>query len=97
VHTKVGGRVVDSADIEVVSADAPQTIVERNVSAGGKRVATGTYQLTERAGGGTHVSFEFAWEQAPLADRVAAPVVRAILRRGNQRAMQRLAHELNAR
>jgi len=34
--------------------------------------------------------FTFAWERAPLTDRVAAPLVRAYLRRGNERSLQRL-------
>jgi hypothetical protein len=93
VASKVGGRR-DPVEIEVVETDPPARIVERNFSAGGKRVATGTYELRDAPGGGTHVSFTYAWEQAPLADRLLAPLVRAILRRGNDRAMQRLAEQL---
>lgn len=90
VHTKAGA-VRDEADIEVVSARAPERIVERNVSAKGRRVAHGTYELAELPGGGTRVSFTYSWEQTPVADRVLAPVVRAVLRRANTRALQRLA------
>ena len=36
------------------------------------------------------MTFTFAWERAPLTDRVAAPLVRAYLRRGNERSLQRL-------
>lgn len=95
VHSKAGGRK-EPVEIEVVAAEAPRRIVERNVSAGGKRVGTGTYELTELPAGGTRVSFTYAWEQAPLPDRALAPLVRAILRRGNQRAMERLAQQLPA-
>lgn len=93
VHTKAGG-VRDEADIEVVSARAPERIVERNVSAKGKRIAHGTYDLAELPDGGTRVSFTYAWEQSPAADRVLAPLVRAALRRANRRAMARLAEQL---
>ncbi len=93
VTVSAGGRT-ETVDIEVVSAEPPATIVERNVGAGGKRIATGTYTLAEIPGGGTRIEFEYAWQQAPLGERLAAPIVRAILRRGNERAMQRLAEQL---
>lgn len=93
VTVKAAGRS-EQVDIEVIDAERPRTIVERNVGAGGKRVGTGTYTLEELAGGGTRIAFEYAWQQAPLAERMAAPVIRAALRRGNQRAMERLAEQL---
>jgi hypothetical protein len=94
VHSVVGGRK-EAVEIEVIAAQEPARIVERNVSAKGARVATGTYELAELPdGGGTRVSFTYAWEQAPLLDRVLAPVVRTILRRGNERALARLAEQL---
>jgi hypothetical protein len=95
VHSKAGGRK-EAVDIEVVDATAPERIVERNVSAKGRRIGHGTYDLAELPGGGTRVSFTYSWEQAPLPDRLLAPVVRAVLRRGNQRAMERLAGQLQA-
>jgi hypothetical protein len=96
VHSKVGGRK-EPVSIEVVDAQAPARIVEHNVSAGGKRRASGTYELTERPGGaGTRISFTYAWSAAPLADRLLAPLVRGILRRGNAKAMTRLAEQLPA-
>ena len=89
------GALKDTADIEVVAATAPGMIIERNVSAKGRRVATGTYTLDELpAGGGTRVTFTYAWEQAPLPDRVLAPVVRSLLKRGNATAMERLRDRL---
>ena len=44
VTAVMGGRSEPVA-IEVVDAEEPRTIVERNVGAGGKRVAHGTYRL----------------------------------------------------
>jgi hypothetical protein len=93
VTVKAGGRS-ETVDIEVVAAERPASIVEQNVSAGGKRIGTGTYTLDELPGGHTRIEFEYAWRQALVSDRVAAPLVRAILRRGNQRAMERLVEQL---
>ncbi len=93
VHSKAGRRI-ETIDIEVVAANAPVRTVERNVSAGGRRVGTGTYDLVEQPHGTTRISFTYAWLRAPLLDRVSAPLVRRILRRGNERAMERLAEEL---
>jgi Polyketide cyclase / dehydrase and lipid transport len=91
------GALSDHADIEVVAAEAPATIVERNVSAKGARVATGTYELTDLPAGGTRVRFTYRWEKAPLPDRVLSPLVRGALRRGNAKAMTRLAERLAPR
>jgi carbon monoxide dehydrogenase subunit G len=93
VHVSAAGRT-DAVDIEVVGAERPTRIVERNVGAGGKRVANGTYTLSALPTGGTHVQFEYAWSQIPLSERMMSPVVRAMLRRANERAMQRLAEQL---
>ena len=91
------GALSDTADIEVVAATPPATIVERNVSGKGRRVATGTYELADLPDGGTRVRFTYAWERAPLPDRVLSPLVRGLLRRGNEKAMARLAERLAAR
>jgi hypothetical protein len=93
VSSKAGGRKQPIA-IEVVGAEPPARIVERNVSAKGKRVGRGTYELEELPHGGTRIAFTYAWERAPLADRLLAPLVRSLLRRGNERALQRLADQL---
>jgi Polyketide cyclase / dehydrase and lipid transport len=90
------GGANERVDMEVVSAQAPVTIVERNVSAGGRRVGNGTYTLEALPNDGTRINFEYSWQSAPLRDRLAAPLVRAIMRRGNERAMQRLAQQLAA-
>ena len=96
VRVKAAGRS-ETAEIEVVAAERPSTIVEQNVSAGGRRIATGTYTLEPLPSGGTRVAFEYAWKRAPLRDRAAAPLVRAILARANTRAMTRLGEQLAAR
>ncbi|MCE7549715.1 SRPBCC family protein [Streptomyces thermodiastaticus] len=79
--------------IEVVEADPPHRIVERNISAAGRRLAHGTYTIAPLPSG-SRVSFTYAWVRAPLADRLLAPLVRAVMRRANETAMRRLAIEL---
>lgn len=96
VDVTVAGRT-DVIDIEVVGAEAPTLIVERNIGAGGRRVANGTYSLAPLPGGGTRIAFEYAWRSAPLAERIAGPFTRAVVRRANERAMRRLADQLQAR
>jgi carbon monoxide dehydrogenase subunit G len=96
VRVSAAGRT-EVVDLEVVAAERPRQITERNVGAHGRRRATGTYTLEPLAGGGTRIAFRYAWLQAPLAERVAAPLVRSFVRRGNERAMQRLAETLRAR
>jgi hypothetical protein len=96
VKVKTAGRT-DTIDIEVVAADRPSMISEENVGADGRRRATGTYFLEELPGGGTRIVFEYAWIQAPLVERLASPLTRAFIRRGNRQAMQRLAEQLAVR
>jgi carbon monoxide dehydrogenase subunit G len=96
VTAKAAGRS-ETVEFEVIAAERPRTIVEQNVGAGGRRVATGTYTLEPLSGGGTRIAFEYAWMHAPLSERVFAPAVRAILARANRRAMERLAEQLPAR
>jgi len=93
VHVSAAGRT-DTVDIEVIDAERPARIVERNIGAGGERVATGTYTLSDLPGGGTRVQFEYAWQQIPLSERVMSPLVRGMLRRANERAMERMAEQL---
>jgi hypothetical protein len=95
VRAKAASRT-DVIDIEVVAADPPAKIVEQNIGAKGRRHGTGTYTLQELPDGGTRIAFEYSSQRAPLSERLAAPIVRSILRRGNQRAMQRLAEQLPA-
>lgn len=92
--TSVAGPVKDEISFEVISAQAPTQIVERNVGAKGKRVATGTYDLESLPGGGTRISFTYAWEKAPAPERLLAPAVRSVMRKANEKAMTRLAEQL---
>jgi uncharacterized protein YndB with AHSA1/START domain len=91
---KAPGGQSEWMDMEVVEAVAPERIVERAVSAGGKRRTRGTYRLEALDERRTKIEFELAYEAAPAADRVLAPVVRAWLRKANGRAMERLAAQL---
>ena len=50
--------------------------------------------LADLPDGGTRIAFEYAWQRAPFSERLAAPLIRTILRRGNERAMARLAEQL---
>ena len=94
VHTKALG-MRDPVDIEVVDAEAPVRIVERNVAAKAGRTGQGTYVLEPRPGGGTRITFEYRWLVTPLVDKVTAPLARAFLRRNNETAMRRLAQQLD--
>jgi polyketide cyclase/dehydrase/lipid transport protein len=78
-------------EITVIDAEPPGRIVEESLSAGGKRRTRGTYTLEELPEGGTRISFELAWIE------VAAPLMRAFMRRANGRAMRRLGKILRKR
>jgi hypothetical protein len=93
VHTRALG-ISDVVDIEVVDAQEPDRIVERNVATKAGRVGEGTYFLGDLPGGGTRVAFEYRWIKAPLIDRLTAPLSRAFLKRVNEKAMERLAEQL---
>ena len=86
----------DVVDMEVLQAQPPERIVERNVARRSGRVGQGTYVLTSRTDGGTTVTFEYRWIKAPLVDRVLSPLTRAYLRHANAVAMRRLAAHLSA-
>lgn len=96
VTVDAAGRT-DTIEIEVICAERPAKIVEQNTGARGRRIATGTYTLDQLPSAGTRITFEYAWRQAPLGERLASPLVRRLLRRGNERAMKRLAEQLAAR
>lgn len=93
VTAALGGSKTEVA-IEVVEVEAPRLIVEHNVSAGGRRKASGTYTIEPLPTGGSRITFTYAWSQAPIADRLLAPAVRATMQGANRKAMQRLASEL---
>lgn len=90
VHTRAMG-VSDVIDIEVVAAEAPTRIVERNTAQKAGRVGQGTYTLAPSSSGGTRVTFEFRWIVAPMIDRLTSPFARAYIRRNNATSMRRLA------
>jgi hypothetical protein len=83
------------AEFEVVASERPGRIVERMVSANGKRETRGTYRLEGRPGGGTDISFELAWIAAPRSERLLPPLSRLFMRRANGKGMRRLAKQLD--
>ncbi|MFN8217672.1 MAG: SRPBCC family protein [Solirubrobacterales bacterium] len=83
------------AEFEVVESERPTRTVEAGVSAGGRRRTRGTYTLTELPGGGTEISFELSWEQAPRLERLIPALNRAFLRRALGKGMKRLAKQLD--
>src|SRR4051812_16714938 len=95
VHVRALG-VSDVVDIEVVDAQAPARIVERNTAAKAGRTAEGTYVLEERPEGGTRITFGYGGIATPLAARITAPIARAFIRRANTTAMRRLSEQLPA-
>jgi hypothetical protein len=94
VTTKFGG-MTDHAEIEVIEVEEGRMIRERNIAAKGRRHATGTYVLSDLPDGGTHVEFTFAFERVPAFERPLVPLMRKMIRRGNERAMTRLAEQLS--
>jgi len=87
----------DWLDMEVVAAERPRRSVEESGSAKGRRRTRGTYVLDELPGGGTRINFELTWLEAPLGDRLIAPLTRVVTRRANDKAMERLAALLDHR
>jgi hypothetical protein len=96
VDAVLAGRT-EPIGVEVIEADPPIRTVERNVGAEGRRVATGTYTLDQLPDGGTRIRFEYAWQQIPVGERLAAPIIRRVTRRALQTAMRRLAEQLRVR
>jgi hypothetical protein len=95
VDVVLAGRT-ETIAVEVIEAEAPARNVERNIGSNGRRVATGTYTLDELPDGGTRIQFQYAWQEIPLSERLAAPIIRRVMRRGLQTAMDRLAEQLPA-
>jgi hypothetical protein len=92
--TAVLGGSRTEVTVEVVEAERPRRIVERNAGADGRRRGRGIYDIAPLPDGGSRIAFTYAWERAPLADRLLAPLVRAVMRRANRTALRRLAAEL---
>jgi hypothetical protein len=94
VTAVMGGRK-EPVEITAIEDVRPSRLVEQNVSAAGKRRATGTYILGPTAGG-TKVTFTYAWQEAPLLDRLLSPLVRSMMQRGLDKALSRLREQLTA-
>jgi hypothetical protein len=81
-------------EMEVVESVPPVRTVEETVGAHGKRRTRGTYTLDELPDGATDAHFQLEVLQAPLSERLAAPLIRAYMRRANGKAMRRLGQTL---
>ena len=90
VTAKVGA-ISDESEIEVFEVEAGRMIRERSIAAKGKRIAHGTYTLSDLPEGGTHIEFEFALQKVPALEKPLIPLMRKMVRKGNERAMERLA------
>lgn len=93
VNAKVGGRK-EPVEIEVIEAEPGRVIRERSRANKGRRLTQGTYTLSDLPSGGTHVEFSFEFLQLPASEKLMAPLMRAVVRRGNAKAMERLAAAL---
>jgi hypothetical protein len=90
---KLAGRR-GPVEMEVIETTVATTIVERYVSHGGLRLSSGTYRIAPGADGGAKVTYEYAWDRAPRAEQLAAPLVRALMRRELQASLERLGEIL---
>ena len=84
----------DWLEMEVIGADRPRSTTEESISGNGHRRTRGTYLLEELPGGETKITFELTWIEAPRAERLIAPITRAITRRANATSLERLADAL---
>ena len=96
VTAKVGA-ICDESEIEVFEVEDGRMIRERSIAAKGKRIAHGTYTLSDLPSGGTHIEFEFALQKVPAIEQPLVPLMRKMVRKGNERAMERLAAALDGR
>ena len=87
----------DWLEMEVISSERPRRSVEQATSAKGRRVTQGTYELEAIDGGGTSVSFELAWLEAPTGERMLAPLTRAMTKSANAKSLRRLSERLAER
>ena len=81
----------DALDMEVKAAERPRMTAEESVGAKGRRRTRGTYVLDELPDGGTMITFELAWLEAPRSERLMAPITRSVVGRANAKALRRLA------
>jgi hypothetical protein len=89
MRVKTRGRE-DWLDLTVLSAERPRTTTEESIGARGKRRTRGTYTFDEVPDGGTRITFQLVWLEAPLAERLMAPITRAVVARANATALERL-------
>jgi Polyketide cyclase / dehydrase and lipid transport len=93
VKGKGGGGWMEITPVE----STPDRIVEEGRSGrGGRRHTKGIYELKPQ-NGGIVVSFTNEIAPAGLGDRLAAPLIRAYLRKQNGRALERLKEQMEAR
>jgi uncharacterized protein YndB with AHSA1/START domain len=100
--TGVGGKARLRANVpgkqwmemEVVESVPPVRTVEETIGAHGKRRTRATYTLDELPDRATDVQFQLEYLEAPLSERLAAPLIRAYMRRANAKAMRRLGQTL---
>jgi hypothetical protein len=93
MRVKTRGRE-DWLDMTVISSERPRSTTEESIGANGKRRTRGTYTLEELPDGGTRVTFELAWLEAPMSERLMAPITRAVVGRANETALRRLVDVL---
>jgi hypothetical protein len=67
-------------EMEVLESVPPVRTVEETVGARGKRRTRGTYTLDEMPDGATDVHFQLEVLEAPLSERLRAPLIRAYTR-----------------
>jgi uncharacterized protein YndB with AHSA1/START domain len=84
----------DWLDMEVIESERPRRNVERARGANGKRLTQGSYDLEPIDGGGTKISFELAWLEAPRGERLMSPITRAVTKSSNAKSLRRLSERL---
>lgn len=87
----------DRAEIDVVEREPPRRLVEQLVAAKGKRRARSTWMLEDGGDGGTLVTFSTEQQTTPALERPLAPLTRRWVRRGNERALERLRDQAEGR
>jgi hypothetical protein len=86
----------DWLDMTVVASERPRMTAEESVGARGRRRTRGTYTLADLPDGGTRITFELRWLEAPLTERLMAPITRSVVARANRKALRRLVEALAA-
>ena len=85
LHRAVRARPLHHALARVGGVGAAVHRLASEAGPAGRRRTRGTYLLEEQPEGRTRVSFELAWLEAPRAERLAPPLIRAFTRRSNGR------------